>query len=249
MRRIVAIGGGEIGRPGFPVETTAIDKETIRLTRKKHPKVLFLPTASSDSEAYFEVVKKHFGERLGCKVDVLYLLKMNISKKQIEAKVCASDIIYVGGGNTLKMLKAWRSCGLDKIFLKALRNGTVLSGVSAGAVCWFSYANSDSRKMRNTKAPYIRIKGLGVIPALLCPHFDAEPGRYKSLPKMMKRTKGVCIAIDNCAALEIINDTYRIIRSKTTARVQKMFWKRGHWHEEIIPCDGEFRQLDGLLSK
>jgi len=64
--KIVAIGGGEIGRPGFPVETTKIDKEIIALTGKKNPRLLFIPTASSDSESYYEVVKKHFGKRLGC---------------------------------------------------------------------------------------------------------------------------------------------------------------------------------------
>ena len=29
MGKIVALGGGEIGRPGYPVETTAIDEEII----------------------------------------------------------------------------------------------------------------------------------------------------------------------------------------------------------------------------
>ena len=73
MKKIVAIGGGKIGQPGYPVETTKIDKEIIRLTGKKNPRLLFIPTASSDSESYFKVVKKHFGKRLGCKTDVLYL--------------------------------------------------------------------------------------------------------------------------------------------------------------------------------
>jgi dipeptidase E len=71
MKKIVAIGGGEIGKPGYPVETTKIDKEILRLTGKKSPRLLFIPTASDDSELYFETVKKHFGKRLGCTTDVL----------------------------------------------------------------------------------------------------------------------------------------------------------------------------------
>ena len=43
--KIVAIGGGEIERPGYPIETEEIDREIIRLSGKKHPKVLFIPTA------------------------------------------------------------------------------------------------------------------------------------------------------------------------------------------------------------
>jgi len=105
MKKIIAIGGGEIGRPGYPVETTKIDKEIINLTGKKNHRLLFVPTASADSELYFETVKKHFGKTLGCKTDVLYLINNDLSKKEIEQKIFGSDIIYVGGGNTLKMMK------------------------------------------------------------------------------------------------------------------------------------------------
>ena len=80
MRKIVAIGGGEIGRPGFPIETLAIDKQIIASSGKKHPKLLFIPTASGDSEGYVQVVQKYFGKKLGCKVDTLYLVKQKISK-------------------------------------------------------------------------------------------------------------------------------------------------------------------------
>ena len=49
-RVIVAIGGGEIRTRG----TASIDREIIRLARKKNPKLLFIPTASSDSDRYCE---------------------------------------------------------------------------------------------------------------------------------------------------------------------------------------------------
>ena len=55
--KIVAIGGGEIGRPGYPIETTSIDREIIELTKKSKPKVLFIQTASLDSTGYYETVK------------------------------------------------------------------------------------------------------------------------------------------------------------------------------------------------
>lgn len=47
--KIVAIGGGEIGRPGTKIETLKIDKEIITLSGKKNPKLLFIPTASNDA--------------------------------------------------------------------------------------------------------------------------------------------------------------------------------------------------------
>lgn len=121
MKKIIAIGGGEIGRPGYPIETTKIDREIIRLSGKKHPRLLFIPTASGDAELYIETVKKHFGKRLGCKIDSLALLLRKYTKKELEYKILNSDIVYVGGGNTLKMMKIWRKFGVDNILEKALK--------------------------------------------------------------------------------------------------------------------------------
>ena len=44
MGKIIAIGGGEMGRPkegggNYPVETTIIDKEIVKLTGKQSPKL------------------------------------------------------------------------------------------------------------------------------------------------------------------------------------------------------------------
>lgn len=247
--KIVAIGGGEIGRPGYPVETTKIDKEIISLTGKKSPKVLFIPTASSDSELYFEVVKKHFGKRLGCKVDVLYLIKEKLSKKQIEEKVFDSDIVYVGGGNTAKLMKVWRKNGLDKILKKAGDKGIVLAGVSAGSICWFKHGLSDSRKFNNLKAGMIKVSSLGFINALHSPHYDFEPHRKEELKKMMKKTSGVAIAIENCCSLEIINDQYKIIDSKKTANAYKVFWQKNEFFCQVIKKDKNLRPLSEILKK
>lgn len=234
MRKIIAIGGGEIGRPGIKIETSAIDKEIIKLSGKKRPKFLFIPTASSDSEDYVKVVKKYFGSKLGCVVNVLYLINKKLDKKEIEKKILNSDIIYVGGGNTLKMLTIWRRRGVDKILKKAYKKGIVLSGISAGAICWFKLGNSDSRKFNNKKAGFIKIKGLGLINALCCPHYNAEKGRKKSLKIMMKKIKIPGIALDNCAALKIVDDRIEVISSKRGAGAYRVYWKKGKYFEERI---------------
>ncbi len=249
MRKIVALGGGEIGRPGFPIETTEIDKEIIKLTGKKNPKLLFIPTASSDSESYFGIVKKHFGKRLGCRTDVLYLIKKKLSKKEIRNKILDSDIIYVGGGDTLKMMKIWKKDGVDKILKEAHEREIVLSGLSAGSICWFKWGNSDSRKFINPKADLIKISGLGLINALHCPHYDFEKKRKMSLKKMMKKTSGIAIAIENCCAIEIVDDKYRIISSKSPANAYKVYWKGGEYFEEIIKKERKFELLKNLLKK
>ena len=232
MKKIIAIGGGEIGRPGFPVETTKIDKEIIKLSGKKRPRLLFIPTASSDSDGYVQVVKKHFGKRLGCVINVLYLIKERSTKKEIANKILNSDIIYVGGGDTLKMMRIWRRLGVDKILEKAYKKGIVMSGLSAGSICWFKYGHSDSLKFKDKKADYIRVRGLGFINALHCPHYDVEKSRQKSLKDIMKKSGGAAIALENCSAIEIIDNQYRIITSKRKVNAYRVYWRNKKYVKE-----------------
>jgi dipeptidase E len=255
MSKIVAIGGGEMGRPkeggGFyPVETTGIDAEILRLTGKKKPRLLFLPTASYDSEDYYDVVKRHFLS-LGCgAVGVLKLSTTSLTKSQLEDYILSYDAIYVGGGNTLRLMTIWRKMGIDAILKKAYEQNIVLSGLSAGSICWFRYGNSDSRKFTNGSDKLIKVSGLGFVNALHCPHYDVEQLRQQDLKRMMKSTpKIVAIALDNCSALEIVDDKYRIIRTKPDVKARKAYWLKGKYIIEEIDVDNNFRDLGLLLSK
>ncbi|MCD2486765.1 Type 1 glutamine amidotransferase-like domain-containing protein, partial [Staphylococcus aureus] len=51
--------------------------------------------------------------------------------------VMEMDVIYVGGGNTRNLLVLWKEWGLDHILREAWKNGVVVAGISAGAICWF----------------------------------------------------------------------------------------------------------------
>jgi len=227
VKKIVAIGGGEIRDS----ETLAIDKEIIRLTQKKHPKLLFIPTASSDSEDYYNDVDKYFGKKLGCKTNVLYLLKEAPSPKEIRNKILSSDIIYVGGGNTLKMMKLWRRLGVDKIFKTAWQKGTVLCGLSAGSICWFESGHSDSMSFYNPqKWEYINVRGLGFIKGVHCPHYDSETlgvPRKNHFRKMIQKIGGMGIAIDENCAIEFLDDKYRVITSRKSAKAFRVYKKDG----------------------
>lgn len=245
MRKIVAVGGGEIGQ----METLSIDQEIVSLACKEKPSLLFIPTASGDPESYIECIEDYFGKRLNCRVDTLRLIKKAPGTQHMRSQIMSADIIYVGGGNTLRMMNIWRKTGVDRLLKAAYAKGSVLSGLSAGSICWFRDGNSDSRKFTSNSNKLIKVTGLGLIPALHCPHYDAEAFRQNDLRRMMKRTSGVAIALDNCCALEIVDDNYRVIRSKTNAHAYKTYWRSGQYH--TIPIDQEeaFKPLSELLAK
>ncbi len=248
MVKIVAIGGGENGRPGTEYETKKIDEEIVKLSGKKQPFVLFIPPPSQFQESYFQVMQKVF-VKLGCEITPLYLSNPPPEKRELEKAILGTDIIYVGGGNTLKMLKYWRKHGIDKLLQKAAKKDIVLSGLSAGAICWFTSGCSDSKKFTKPDAGLMKIKGLDFIPALYCPHYDVEADRKPELKEVMKRTTEIGLAFDNCSAIEIINDEYRIITSDKKANAYRNYWKNGKYHEEIITKKKTFTPLSKLLKK
>jgi dipeptidase E len=247
-RCIVAIGGGRVGT-GRP-QTTDIDREIVRLAGRRRPHLVFLPTASQDAADYCEAIIRHFGGRLGCSVDALLLYRDRPGPRELAARIAAADIIYVGGGNTLRMMRLWRHLGVDRLIDAARRRGTVLSGLSAGAICWFRAGNSDARKFSNPRdKTLIRVRGLGFVDALVCPHYDSEHHRQMALKTMMRTTAGVAIALEDCAAIEIVGEQYRILGSRSRAQAYRVYWRSGHYHSERLRPHSDFRRLGSLLDR
>lgn len=249
MGKIVAIGGDDIefkDKRKSVVNIPVIDKEIIRLTGKKSPHVLFIPTASSNSKEYIEKFEKYF-KNLSCRTDVL-ILKNSSSKKEFTEKILSSDVVYVGGGNTLKMMTLWRKLGVDKVLKQAFDKGIVLSGVSAGAICWFSCGHSDSRMFTSNGIswPFIKVTGLGLFSFIFCPHYHFE-SREKDFARLIMRDGGIGIAVDNRVAIEIVDDKFRIL--KVNERGKAYLVKKTKGNVVIRELENkEFEPLSSLIS-
>lgn len=264
MRKtIIALGGGTFGEPRetygkwsqlpksqthYPTDTTAVDKLILNSTRKSHPKLLLILTATEDGQhdlrLYEEYFRKQFGG-LGAKVDALYLITQKPSAAEIESKIQNADAIYVSGGNSSRMMKTWRKLGVDKLLRQAYDKGTVMSGLSAGSICWFKYGNSNSFY---TNKPF-RVTAMGWIKALACPHYDSESFRQKSLKNMLKRTpKLIGLAIDEHAAVELVDGKYRTHSFGSGGNVQKCYWHNGEYYMEEVSHTEKFHDLSELLS-
>ncbi|HKX19237.1 MAG TPA: peptidase E [bacterium] len=166
-RRIVALGGG-----GFMMEpdNPRLDRFILSLARRTPPKVCYVPTASGDSESNIaKFYDAHTVER--CLPSHLRLFKRTI--RDLRSFILDQDVIFVGGGATGYMLSMWRMAGLDAIFREAWETGVVLSGVSAGALCWFEAGLTDTLG----RPLQILTDGLGFLSGSFCPHYDGERDR------------------------------------------------------------------------
>ncbi len=234
QRAIVAIGGGDIRTRG----TLLIDREIIRLTGKQHPRLLFIPTASGDSEKYCRHVEEYFGGYLKCSVDLLLLTQLP-SWSKIEDKILGTDAVYVGGGNTLAMMREWRRCGVDRLLRIAYKSGVVMSGISAGAICWFQSGHSDSLSFTHPDGwKYINVRGLGLLPGIHCPHYNSRTRgvpRRRDFREMIGKIGGIGIALENNCAIEFIDRRlYKVIASKNHARAYRLYRDHGRVITEQI---------------
>ena len=225
MGKLICIGGGEVPRIKngieLPYETKEIDEEIVRISNKTNPKLLFIGTASKDSNNYFLAIKKVF-EDLGCVVSNLELLKENLNMEEIKDSILNTDIIYIGGGNTRFMLEKWKELGVDKLLIEAYNKGIVCSGLSAGSYCWF-------------KLNYDLIEGMGIINEVNCVHYEQKDEEARSkFYKVIKDTGIDGIALENCVAIEIIENKIKIIKSNKERNAYRITYKNNEFIEEVL---------------
>ena len=195
--QIIAIGGGGFGRNP---KHNKIEKYIIAQSKKEKPNILFIPTASAEDKSYIINFYSCFS-KLRCTPSHLTFFQRT---PKLDGLINQADIIYVGGGNTKSMLAVWREWKLDKLLLKAYNSGKILSGVSAGAICWFEQGITDSWASNlNT------LDCLGFVNGMGCPHYQEEPERRPDLHKLLKNGKAIPgYAIDGGAAAHFIDGIF-----------------------------------------
>lgn len=231
MAKLVLLGGGENGHHHTNYETAPFDREIVSLTNKQTPNFLFIGLANKYPDYYYEIMEGIYADKYGCSPCHLTYADMQ-SPIIAQNKIDNADIIYVGGGNTLHLMRLFRKYGIDKMLEEASNKDKVFCGVSAGAICFCKYGQSDARENRST-----RVTGLGFVPLAFCPHILTEPQRVEYLKSMMKTTYRIpAVALDR-AALEIVNGNYRILFLEDYSKADKCYWKNGTYHIEDIKSD------------
>lgn len=223
--QIIALGGG-----GFSMEpdNLALDRYILSSWRgsNREPRVCFIPTATGDNADYINRFYLAF-EKLPCRPTHL-----SLSRSVVEEAVLGNDIFYVGGGNTREMLAAWRERGLDRALRDAWQDGKLLCGISAGAICWFEQAISDSVVAGEVHP----LDCLGFLPGTAAPHYN-EPGRRETFHRcLLSGEVNSGFGIDDSAALhfegtELVN----VIYSQPEACAYRVVLMNGEVVETALP--------------
>jgi peptidase E len=164
MARIIAIGGG-----GFPSGTSpGLDDFLVSQLDGTARRIGYVGTASDDDPTRL----RFFHALIAPRVAHASIFPGEPGGDAARRWLARHDMIYVGGGDTARMLARWRKLGFDVALAEAHRNGTVLAGVSAGAVCWFEHA-----LVRGESGAMEPINGLGLLKGSMCAHFNLDSDR------------------------------------------------------------------------
>lgn len=208
---IIAIGGGELRAK----ETLEIDRQIAEMAKLragvKRAVALFIGTASHDFMPYYNTFHKTYTGELGLKTDCVLTVYKEIDYEKIKGKFEKADMIYVGGGDTLFMIEKWKETGIDKLVLDAYERGVIISGLSAGAICWFEKAFTDSLMMSGESSEYEFRPTMGVLKGGACPHFNERVKDFEESKSPLKTGEWYCI--ENNSAVVFKNGEFSKVLS------------------------------------
>ena len=211
-------GGGFQMEPDNPL----LDDHVLALARegsgRQVPRICLIPTATGDDREVIADFERLFAAP---RAEPRVLRLFGRTDDDLTAILREQDAVYVPGGSTENLLALWRLHGLDEALREAWEAGVVLAGVSAGAICWFDAATTDSfgptlRPLRG---------GLSILEGTFIPHLHGEPQRLPLLRRLVADgTIPPGYGVDDGAAL--------VFRDRELAEVVASSAEAGAWRVE-----------------
>ena len=196
----------------------------------RSPRICHIGTADGDQQ-WFNALFSEAGQAAGITVTHLNLFPMP-SAADPAALLLDQDVVWVGGGSVANLLVVWRLHGLDRVLREVWQAGVVLTGVSAGSVCWHVGGTTDSF------GPDLRpvTNGLGFVPYSAGVHYDSEKQRRPLfqqligsgvLPEGYATDDGVGILYRGRQFAEAVSEVqgkgaYRVVRDGDQAKEERI---------------------------
>ena len=231
VRRILAASTGfgmnEQGvRTVGPLVQAAVDLSA----HPRAPRLAYLGTAKGDQTEDAASVHGAFADTSVQLTVVSLIPQPNVP--DLRAALLEQDVIYVGGGSVAGLLALWRLHSLDHILREAWDLGIVLTGYSAGSICWHQGGPTDSF------GPDLRVitNGLGFLPYGNGVHYNSDPSRRPLLhasvadgvlPTSYATDNGAALLYEDAELIEVLTDrpeatAYRIERHGDGAEEQRL---------------------------
>jgi peptidase E len=169
-RRIFALSGVLKLRPGGPPPGALVNfAVSLAATCRRVRRLCYIPTAVGDRQDAIDHYAARFAERLDVEFSVLRLFTQP-NVPDVRAHLLSQDVILVEGGSVVNLLAVWHAHGIPEILRECWEAGVVLTGASAGSLCWHVGGPTDS--FRDNLDPFTG--GLAFLPYSNGVHDDLD---------------------------------------------------------------------------
>jgi peptidase E len=177
-------------------------------------RLLYVPTAGMEDPAG----TLWWYERLHGRAEMTHLHFSPWPPAQLRELVLGQDIVLVAGGNTANALAIWRVHGFDTVLREAWERGIVLTGWSAGMICWFEHGITDSF------GPELgSMECLGFLPGSACPHYDGEERRRPVYTELVGAGLPEGLAADDGVALHFVGtELHEVVTARPGATAYRV---------------------------
>ena len=187
---------------------TIVDKFNEMLDKPiSEAKVLFIPTASRYQEE-LEYVKQSRLELINVGINEGNIIEYNLDIDLKISELNKYDILYVCGGNTFYLLHKIKEIKFDEKIRKAVENGLMYIGVSAGSIV-VGPTIETAGPFDENDIGIENFKGMNFIEDIIIPHYNEK--RIEIVEGFRKTMKNNIITITDNQALIVCEDTYQII--------------------------------------
>jgi dipeptidase E len=191
-------------------------------------RVLFFPFALHDQDAYATTARTRFAA-MGYSIESAH--ETAVPQKAVDE----TDAIFIGGGNTFRLLKALEDLDLIEAIRHKVSSGTPYMGSSAGS-------NVAGPTIKTTKdMPIVQPRSFdspGLVPFQISPHYlDPDPNsthmgetQEERILQFLEENKTPVVGIREAAWL-LCNDGNVTLKGETGARI----FRRDHAPVEVTP--------------
>ena len=187
-------------------------EHALTLTGVPCPRVCFLPTASGDADHY--IVRFYRAFTAGrCQPSHVSLFRRDGGACDLASHLLEQDLVYVGGGSVISLLGTWSAHGIDTMLRAAWEAGVVMTGLSAGSLCWFDYG------MTAFHGESTGVKGMGFLPFSNAVHYEDKPERRAAFLTAIADGMPAGYGTGDGAALHFVGtDLAHVVSSRPNAR-------------------------------
>lgn len=237
QRQIVCFGG-----PSLSPGSAALNRYVLSLVTQRPRICLLVSSRDGELDEHVGRFYRQFSDAL-CRPSHLFPPRRRDEGRDLRSELLRQDVIYVGGGSLIRVLGGWRLHEIDIALRKAWRNGTLLCGFDAGALCWFAEAvTSFDGQIRASR-------GLGLLPWSGCVHYRYGRARRVAYRSRVLGGMRPGFAVEESVALRFVGTRLSAaVSSRPDGRAFRVEAQEGRLVETPIPVTHLQSKADATVA-